>query len=149
MQRQRETIIQNVHCFINIIEREREREKREKREKKEFYIKRKFLKIEKKKKTKKIVPKKIRASKTLKPQTLMDGSKALPKHRRRLTLRNLLHLHTSKTQKKTWLLNQLKCASSKRPAPANTRYAFIHRLLSFLFVFLSLEKENASADEIG
>ena len=49
MERQRETIIQNVHCFINTIERERER----KREKKEFYARKKFLIEEKKEITKK------------------------------------------------------------------------------------------------
>lgn len=46
MERQRETIIQNVHCFINTIERERER----KREKKEFYTRKKFLIEEKEQK---------------------------------------------------------------------------------------------------
>ena len=140
MRRQRETIIQNVHCFINIIEREREREKREKREKKEFYIKRKFLKIEKKKKTKKIVPKKIRASKTLKPQTLMDGSKALPKHRRRLTLRNLLHLHTSKTQENMASKPTEMCVVET--TGAREYKVCVYSSSSFFFIRIPLSRER-------
>jgi hypothetical protein len=76
----------------------------------------------------------------------MDGSKAPPKHlRRHFTQLTTL---TSKKHKKTWLLNQLKCASSKRPAPANTRCEFMHRLLSFFLsacLSLSLSRKRTRA----
>ena len=50
MVRQRETIIQNVHCFINTIERGRERKRESRRERRKSFIYEKKFLIEKKKK---------------------------------------------------------------------------------------------------
>jgi len=136
MERQRETIIQNVHCFINTIERERGKREREEREERVLLYE-KFL-IEKKKKKRKNLIETLSTHEW----TALKRSQSTS---RRLTLRNLLHSLTSKKHKKTWLLNQLKCASSKRPAPANTRYEFMHRLLSFLYSYSSLSRKRARA----
>jgi hypothetical protein len=129
MERQRE-----MYTVLLILSREREREGRKRR--KSFIREVKFL-IEKKKR------KNLIETLSTHEWTALKRSQSTS---RRLTLRNLLPSHTSKKHKKTWLLNQLKCASSKRPAPANTRYEFMHRLLSFLYSYssLSLEKESAS-----
>jgi hypothetical protein len=67
MERQRETIIQNVHCFINTIERgrererEREREMKREREERVLYTRKKFFNRKEKEKNLEM-KKKIRAS---------------------------------------------------------------------------------------